>query len=178
MNETQGQHGSRIIAVYPDRESMEHALRRLGDAGFDMRDVSVIGPDSKATNAPADAQTTGDVAGKGATIGAIAGGLTGLALGTALVVLPVAGPVLIAGPLFAALAGGAEGAIAGGVIGGLGGALVGWGVPEASARGYEQYVEQGKFLVAVRGSGSPMDQAIAALAPGALDCVQFVETPA
>lgn len=178
MNNTQGQDGSRIIAVYPDRASADGALRRLDDVRFDMRDVSVIGPGVQGTGPPAGAETTGDVAERGATIGAIAGGLAGLAFGTALIVLPIAGPVFIAGPLFAALAGGAEGAIAGGVIGGLGGALAGWGVPEASARGYEHHVKQGKFLVVVRGNAARIDQAQPALAPGASECVRFDAAPA
>lgn len=77
-------------------------------------------------------------AASGVVIGAGAFVLAGLALsGTGL---------LAAGPLTAALVGGAGGAIFGGMIGGL----VGFGFPSASAHAYEALLKEGHIALAVR----------------------------
>ncbi len=72
------QTGVGIFAAYPNRESVERALRRLRDDGFDMRDISVIGRGFEATEVPAGVVTTGDIAGASAPgVGAAAGFLCG-----------------------------------------------------------------------------------------------------
>ena len=68
-------------------------------------------------------------------------------VGAAAVLVPGVGPVVVAGPLAAALMAGLEGAIAGTALGGLAGALVGWGVPKERALTYETHIQGGKFLV-------------------------------
>jgi hypothetical protein len=60
------------------------------------------------------------------------------------------GPIVVAGPLTAAIVAGIEGAVAGTALGSLAGALVGWGVPREKALKYEKHVQGGKFLVVVR----------------------------
>ena len=61
------------------------------------------------------------------------------------------GPIVVAGPLTAALLAGLEGALAGTALGSLAGALVALGVPNDRALHYETQVKGGKFLVVVRG---------------------------
>ena len=62
-------------------------------------------------------------------------------------VVPGVGPVVVAGPLAAAVLAGLEGAIAGTALGSLAGALVGWGIPKERALTYETQIKGGKFLV-------------------------------
>ena len=52
-----------LIAIYPDAESVERALCRLHDSGFDMHNVSVICRGFEATELPVGVLTTGDIAG-------------------------------------------------------------------------------------------------------------------
>jgi len=106
--------------------------------------------------------STGDYAAAAAGTGAWVGGLFGLLVGAAFLVLPGLGPVIVAGPLSAALLGGLEGALAGAV---LGGALVGWGVPKEQAIKYETQVKAGKFLVIYRGNSQDAARARNLLAP-------------
>jgi hypothetical protein len=73
----------------------------------------------------------------GATVAAIA------ALGTSIVV-PGLGWV-VAGPIFAALAGGGAGAVAGGAIG----ALIGLGISESNAAAYEEALCHGGVVIGV-----------------------------
>ncbi len=175
MIQTQEQTGVGLIAVYPNRESVNRALRRLHDDGFDLRDVSVIGRGFEAIEVPAGVVTTGDIAEATAEVGAVAGFLCGLAIGTALLVVPGVGPVFVAGSIPAALAGAAEGAVVGAVIGGLGGALVGWGIPAVHVRRYETHVKEGRFLFLARTDSAGVEYVRSVLAPGALDQPEVYE---
>jgi hypothetical protein len=74
------------------------------------------------------------------------------------------GPVVVAGPLAAAVLAGLEGALAGTALGGLAGALVGWGIPKERALTYETHIQGGKFLVMVRGVPGAVERARALLA--------------
>ena len=142
---------SSIVAVYPDHDAAERAIRRLHEAGIAMSDLSIVGRDFQTTEEPVGFVSAGEYATAGAATGAWFGGLFGLCIGAAFLILPAVGPVVIAGPLSAAFLGGIEGALAGTALGSLAGALVGWGVPREKALKYEKHVKGGKFLVIVRG---------------------------
>jgi hypothetical protein len=165
----------RLIAIYPDRQSVERALRQLRDDGFDMRDVSVICRGFEATEVPAGVLTTGDIAAVGAGVGAVAGFLCGIAIGTALLVVPGLGSLLVAGSFLAALAGAAEGALVGAVIGGLGGALVGWGIPAVHVQRYKTRLSEGEFLLFARADRADIEYTRSVLAPEALDQLEFYD---
>ena len=143
---------SSIVAVFPDHESAEEAVQVLEQSGFDLKHISIMGRDFQVSERPIGFVTTGDVAVQGATAGAWAGGIFGLLMGAAFLILPGVGPVIIAGPLAAALLGGLEGALAGAAIGGLSGALIGLGVSKEHAMKYETEVKAGKFVVTLRGT--------------------------
>ncbi len=142
---------SSIVAVYPDHDAAERAVRRLHAEGIAMGDLSIVGRDFQTTEEPVGFVSARDYATAGAATGAWFGGLFGLCVGAAFLILPGVGPVVIAGPLTAALVAGIEGALAGTALGSLAGALVGWGVPKEKALKYEKHVKGGKFLVIVRG---------------------------
>ncbi len=91
------------------------------------------------------------------------------------VLVPGVGPVVVAGPLAAALLAGLEGAIAGTALGGLAGALVGWGIPKDRALTYETQIKGGKFLVVARGVPGAVERAREPARPphvGACGCLQ------
>ena len=140
-----------VVAVYPNHEAAERMLRHLHGAGIPMADLSIIGRGSQTTEEPVGFVSAGDYASAGAATGAWFGGLLGLCVGAAFLVLPGLGPILVTGPLSAALLGGIEGALAGTALGSLAGAFVGWGVPKEKALKYETHVRGGKFLVVIRG---------------------------
>jgi hypothetical protein len=157
--------GSSIVAVYPDHAGAEHAVRQLHDAGFAMGDLSIIGRDFQMSEEPVGFVSAGDYAKAGAETGAWFGGLFGLLVGAAFLVLPGVGPVVVAGPLAAAVLAGLEGAIAGTALGSLAGALVGWGVPKERALKYETQIKGGKFLVVARGVPEAITRARTLLSP-------------
>jgi hypothetical protein len=72
--------------------------------------------------------------------------MAGLLVGLGVIAIPGIGPFLAAGPLAAALTGGAIGATAGGMAG----ALIHHGVSEEEAGFYSSAVERGGILVTVK----------------------------
>lgn len=152
MNQTETPVGSSIVAVYPDHPSAENAVRQLHLEGFALGDLSIVGRDFQMSEEPVGFVSTGDYATAGAKTGAWFGGLFGLVVGAAFLVLPGLGPIVVAGPLAAAVVAALEGAVAGTALGSLAGALVGMGVPKERALKYETQVKGGKFLVVVRGN--------------------------
>lgn len=130
----------------------ERLLDALRAAGFRMSDVSVLLPGRGATRDFVHAQGTkapeGAIVGGGA--GGAVGGTLGLLAGLGALAIPGLGPLLAAGPIFAALSGAAVGAAVGGVAGGL----VGLGIPEIQARLYEGKIRSGNVLVSIHGDDS------------------------
>jgi hypothetical protein len=142
-------------AVYCIAKTMEQAetiVDRLKAAGFSNNDISVLFPDKSTTKDFAHEKATK------APEGATAGGLAGLGLGgvlgwlveAGLIAIPGVGPLVVAGPIAAALAGAGIGAAAGGLVG----ALVGMGIPEYEAKLYEGKVREGNVLIAVHTDNS------------------------
>jgi hypothetical protein len=178
MTATKTDNRATVIAMYPDHASAEGAVRRLQKEGVPMQDLSIVGKDFQTVEQPLGFVTSGSVTKDGARVGAWTGGLFGLLLGAAFLVLPGVGPVVIAGPLAAALLGGIEGALAGAAFGGLTGALVGLGVSKDKAIRYESQVKAGKFLVTLRGDGSQVERARSLFAAGKAETTEVVQPKA
>jgi hypothetical protein len=151
--------GHAVVAVYPDHRSAEDAVRRLQAAGISMQNVSIVGKDFQAVERPLGFVTSGSMAKDGAKVGAWTGGFFGVLVGAAFLILPGVGPVIVAGPLGAALLGGIEGALAGAAFGGVTGALVGLGVSGAKAIRYESEVKAGKFVLTLTGDAGQIERA-------------------
>ena len=154
---------SSVIAVFPDHDSAERAVKLLSEEGFPMSNLSIVGRDFQLSEKPIGFATPGEFMKEGAVTGAWVGGLFGMLVGAAFLVVPGVGPMVAAGPLVAAMIGGLEGALAGAAFGALGGALVGWGVPNDQALLYEIEVKAGKFLLIARGTPEEIDRAKALL---------------
>jgi hypothetical protein len=131
-----------------NRESQADAIvGELRSAGFSDNDISVLFPDKGSTRDFAHNKATKMP--EGATVGASAGGAIGgtigLLAGIGALAIPGLGPFIAAGPIIAALSGGAIGA----GVGGLTGALIGLGIPEYEAKRYEGKVKEGGILISV-----------------------------
>ena len=136
-----------VFGIYSNRAAVEHAVESLRDVGFRNVDISVLFPANvgskdfgheKATKAPEGATAGGGT-------GAIVGGALGWLAGIGALAIPGVGPLIAAGPIMAALAGGAVG----GAVGGVTGALIGMGIPEYEARRYDGRVQKGGLLLSV-----------------------------
>lgn len=140
-----------VTATFKTYTAAQHALLTLEANGFSERDISVLVADK--TNGKSFNIEDASKAPEGAAVGGIAGGVIGaIAAGLTAVgsiVIPGAG-LLVAGPIVAALAGGAVGAASGSLLG----SLVGLGIPEHEAKRYEDEISKGSVLVAVDAEGS------------------------
>lgn len=148
-----------VIGVYPTMSQAEEAVRKVDQGGFPIKQVSIVGQDLQSENQVQGYITAGDVAKRGAGIGAWAGGLFGLLVGAAFIWVPGFGPLIVAGPLAAALLGGIEGAVAGATGGGLLGALIGWGVSKEHILKYQEALKGGKYLIIAHGSAEEVARA-------------------
>ncbi|MDY7022424.1 MAG: general stress protein [Cyanobacteriota bacterium] len=156
----------RGIGVFKTRRETEQALYKLRDEGIDLKQVSVIAPDSDPVSTDAEVElhthSEGNQADTGAISGAVAGGtlgtLAGLLVGLGALAIPGVGPILLAGAeataLATTLAGTAIGATSGGIIG----ALVGLGVPEDQAKVYNDRLSDGQYIVIVTGKPETLDR--------------------
>ena len=140
--------GHAVFGIYSNRKTVEDALAGLRTANFRNSDISILAPENlgdfhdiatvKSTKAPEDAVA-------GAVIGAILGAIFCWLVGSGTLAIPGLGPLVIAGPVIAAL----TGVGSGGVVGGIIGAILGARIPEFEARRYESRVRKGGILLSV-----------------------------
>jgi hypothetical protein len=149
---------SAVFAIVPSAAQAEAIVDEMRVAGFANHDVSVLFPDVEGTREFAHTKSTkapeGAVIGGGA--GGFLGGVAGWLIGIGALAFPGAGPLIAAGPIFAALSGVAVGAAAGG----LSGALAGLGFPEYEARLYAGKLDDGNILIAAH-TENPHEERVA-----------------
>jgi Heat induced stress protein YflT domain len=158
-----------VIGVYPHMQSIEDAIQMLDQSGFPIKQLSVVSQHLQSEKQVQGFITTGDYALKGAGLGAWTGGIFGLLIGAAFLWVPGLGPLVIAGPLAAALLAGSEGAVLGATGGGALGALVGWGVSKRHVVKYIDKLRDGKLLLVVRGTPDEIERARVVLETTATD---------
>jgi hypothetical protein len=137
---------SAVFAIVSNAAQAEAIVDELRVSGYPSRDVSVLFPDVEGSHEFAHTKSTKAPEGAviGGSAGGLFGGLAGWLIGVGALALPGVGPLIAAGPLFAALSGAAVGAAAGG----LSGALAGLGFPEYEARLYAGRLDDGNILIA------------------------------
>ena len=139
-----------VVGMFETRAEAEDAIRRLLAAGFGNESIGVAMRDTREAGEVVESAGGHDLSGEGATAGIVSGGAVGTLVGIALVgshlLLPGIGPIVIGGPIAAALTGAGIGAASGGIIGGL----IGAGIPEEEAKGYSTGLEAGHILVSVQ----------------------------
>jgi len=144
-----------VVGMFNTLNEAQHVVKDLQSAGFKRDEISLVANDanksySKYLGNDKSAHTDDDVtAGEGASFGAAVGALTGALVGLGALAIPGVGPVLAAGPLAAALGGGAVGAVTGAATGGVVAGLVKTGIPEDQAQYYAEGVRRGGTLVTV-----------------------------
>jgi Protein of unknown function (DUF2934) len=136
-----------VLCLVDTEIQADAIVEKLRSAGFSENDISVLFPDKGSTRDFAHKKETKMPEGAtvGVTAGGAIGGTIGLLAGIGALAIPGLGPFIAAGPIIAALSGGAIGA----GVGGLTGALIGLGIPEYEAKRYEGKVKEGGILISV-----------------------------
>ena len=145
-----------IICLLPSRARAESVVLRLRAAALKAADISVLFPEPSGDangSGPVDQMHARPDSGE-PPHGPFIGGVFSLLVSVGVLAIPGAGPHVAAGPIIAALSGGAMGAAVGGIAGGL----VWMGMSERQARQYAARVDRGCVLVAVvaQGEGEAM----------------------
>jgi hypothetical protein len=152
-----------MIATFADHEAAEAAVKKLAQASFDMKQLSIVGKGFHSEERVIGFYNIGDRMKFWGTQGAFWGGLWGLFLGGVFITAPAVGPVIVLGYLASSIIAAMEGAVVAGSISALAGALVSIGVPKDSVVGYETVVKQDGFLIMAHGSAEDMKRAKAIL---------------
>lgn len=140
------------VAIYNTHTEAEEAVRQLQKAGFDMTKLSIVGKDYHTEQHVVGYYNTGDRMKAWGKMGAFWGGIWGWIMGAAFFFIPGVGPVVLAGPLVAALVSALEGAVVVGGLSALGAGLYSIGIPKDSVVQYESAVKSDKFLLIAHGT--------------------------
>jgi hypothetical protein len=124
----------------------------LQKAGFDMKQLSIVGRDYHTEEHVIGYYNTGDRMKYLGKLGAFWGGIWGVLFGSAVFVIPGVGPLLVAGPLVSAIVGGLEGAAVVGGLNALGAGLFSIGIPKNSILSYQSEIGAGKFALIAHGT--------------------------
>jgi hypothetical protein len=120
-----------------------------------MQKISIIGRNFELREDVQGYYRPSDAALQGAGFGAWVGGLFGMLMGFGFFVFPVAGTLIVLGPLAGLIAG----AIGGAGVGALVNGLMALGIPKDSALKYQSRLQAGEFLVAVTGTTDEVTRA-------------------
>jgi len=142
-----------VIGVFDYHAEAERAIRTLDEAGFPLRQLSIVGKGYHTEEIPTGFYGLGDRLRLWTGAGLFWGGLWGLLFGAAFVWEPGLGPMAIAEPLLGLLLSGLEGAAVVGAVSALVALLVSYRQPKKEAFKYEREVKAERFLVVARGTG-------------------------
>ena len=141
-----------VVAIFASHDKAEDAVRKLQKSGFDMKKLSIVGKDYHTDEHVVGYYNAGDRMKYWGKLGAFWGGFWGLLFGSAFFWVPGIGPLLVAGPLAAAILGALENAVLVGGLSALGAGLYSLGIPKDSVVEYETAVKAGNLVLVAHGT--------------------------
>jgi hypothetical protein len=148
-----------VIGIYNTHPEAEAAVKELQRGGFNMKKLSVVGKDYHTDEQVVGYYNAGDRMKYWGKWGALWGGLWGLLFGAAFFWVPGVGPLLVAGPLSAAIVASLESAVVVAGLSVLGAALWSIGIPKDSILRYETAIKVNKYLLVAHGTEAEVAQA-------------------
>jgi hypothetical protein len=152
-----------VVAVFPDHEAAEAAVKKLTSAGFEMKSLSVVGKGYHTEEKVVGFYNIGDRIKFWGKRGAFWGGFWGLFLGGLFMTIPVVGHVVVLGFLATVAISGIENAVLVGGLSALGAALYSIGIPKDTVLQYETALTADNFLVMAHGTTAELARAKAIL---------------
>jgi hypothetical protein len=168
-----------IVAVFAEHLAAEAGVKKLAAAGFEMKDLSLVGKGYHTDERVVGFYNIGDRVKFWGSRGAFWGGFWGLFFGGLFLTVPLVGHVVVLGYLAAVVIGGLENAVLVGGLTAIGAALYSIGIPKDSILQYETELKADSFLVMARGTPEEIARAkeiLHAINPSRLDVHAFVET--
>jgi hypothetical protein len=161
-----------VIAVFSDHAAADAAVKRLAEADFAVRQLSIVGKGYHTEEKVTGFYNAGDRIRFWGSRGVVWGGLWGLFLGGMFVTIPAVGGIVVLGYIAAAALLAIENAIVVGGLSAIGAALFSIGIPRNSVLRYEAAVKADEFLVMAHGSAVEAQRAqtvLALLKPASLN---------
>ncbi len=152
-----------VVAVFIDHQAAETAVKKLAQAGFEMKNLSVIGKGYHTEERVVGFYNVGDRVKFWGLRGAFWGGLWGLFFGGLFMTIPVVGNVVVLGYLASVIVAAIDNALVVGAFSALGAAIYSIGVPKNSLIQYEEALKADGFLVMAHGSTDDVARAKAIL---------------
>jgi hypothetical protein len=158
-------HIETVIGVFPDHQSAETAVKSLADAGFQMKDLSLVGKGYHSDEKVIGFYNSGDRRVTPVTMLAldrkslVTDICWGLFFGGMFLTIPIVGHVIVLGYLAVAAVSALEGAVVVGGLSALGAALYGIGIPKDSVIQYETDMAADRFLVMAHGTDEEVQRA-------------------
>lgn len=174
-------HEQTVVAVFKDHTAAETAVKKLAQAGFDMKDLSVVGKGYHTEEKVVGFYNIGDRIKFWGTNGAYWGGLWGLFFSGLFLTIPVVGHVMVLGYLAAVAIASIENAVLVGGVSALAAALYSIGIPKDSVIQYEAEVKADGFLVMAHGDAAEAARArtiLGAISPSQINVHACVKDPA
>src|SRR5665648_1019050 len=153
------------VAICNTHTEADQAIKELQKSGYDMKKLSIVGKDYHSVEDVVGYYNTGDRMKKWGKLGAFWGAFWGILFGSAFFIIPGIGPIVMGGPLVAAIVAGLEGAITIGGLSALGAGLFSIGIPKDSIIKYETAIKSDKYLVIAHGTADEVAKAKEILDP-------------
>lgn len=147
------------VGIFKTHTEAESAVQELQRSGFKMDHLSIIGKDFHTEEHIVGYYNTGDRVKFWGKAGAFWGGIWGLLMGSAFFWVPGVGPLVVGGPLVAAIVGALEGAAVVGGLSALSASLYSVGIPKNSVLQYQMAIEAGQFVLIVHGNAHEAERA-------------------
>jgi hypothetical protein len=152
------------VAVFSTHNAAEEAVKSLTAAGFEMKNLSVVGKGYHSDEKVVGFYNMGDRVKFWGTRGAFWGGFWGLFFGGLFMTIPFVGHIVVLGYLATVVVAGLENAVVVGGLSALGAALYSLGIPKDSVLQYETELKADGFLVMARGPTAEVERAKSLLA--------------
>jgi hypothetical protein len=169
-----------VVAVFADHNAAETAVKKLTGAGFEMKNLSVVGKGYHTEEKVVGFYNIGERVKFWGTRGAFWGGFWGLFLGGLFIAVPLVGHVVVLGYLATIAVAAIENAVVVGGLSALGAALYSIGIPKDSVVQYETALKADGFLVMVHGTAEEIARArtiLGTVSPSQLDVHAATKTP-
>jgi uncharacterized membrane protein len=147
------------IAVFPNRDGAEKAVKTLTAAGFEMKNLTVVGKGHHSEEKVTGFYNIGERVKFWGSRGVFWGGLWGLFFGGLFIATPLSAPVMLMGFLATMIISGVETAAVAGAAGVLGAALYSIGIPKNSVLQYDADIKADNLLVVARGPTDEVERA-------------------
>ena len=148
-----------VVAVYNTHSEAEAGVRELQKGGFDTKKLSIVGKDYHTEEHVVGYYNAGGRMKYWGKTGALWFGLWGLLFGAAFFWVPGLGPLLVAGPVSAAIVAALESAVVVGGVSVLGAALYSAGILKDSVLRYETAIKVNKYFLVAHGTAAEIGEA-------------------